>query len=143
VRTYIIRRLLLLIPTLLLVATLIFIIVKSVPSDIIDAMQPGVEDVELDRPSMERELGLDAPVIVQYGRWLGVVPQVDGSFSGVFQGDLGTSWWTKVTVVELLALKWPVTLELGLMGLIVAQLIALPIGIYSALWQDEWGENKE
>ena len=139
-RTYIIRRLLILIPTLLVITLLIFFLVQLILGDVIDAMQAGVEDVELDRLAMERTLGLDAPAIVQYARWLGVVPQVDGSFSGVFQGNLGVSWWTRMTVVELVALKWPVTLELGLMGLIVAQLIALPIGIYSALRQDKWGD---
>ena len=139
-RAYIIRRLLILIPTLLLVTLLIFFLVQLVPGDIIDAMQGATPDVKLDRAALERELGLDAPAIVQYGRWMGFAPQVDGSFSGVFQGDLGVSWWRAMPVVELLAKAWPVTLQLGLMGLIIAQLIALPIGIYSALRQDKWGD---
>ncbi len=143
-RTYIIRRLLILIPTLLLVTLIVFILVRLVPGDVIDAMMtaPGVRGdiAELDRPAIERELGLDRPMLVQYARWMGVIPQADGSFSGVFQGNFGISWWTHMTVIDCVALKWPVTLELGLMGLIIAQLIALPIGIYSALRQDKWGD---
>jgi len=110
------------------------------PGEITDAMigTMGVED--LDKEAIMRRLGLDAPLVVQYGRWMGVVPQVEGNFSGLFQGSLGASWWTGSSVGELIAVRWPVTLELGLMGLIIAQLIALPIGIFSALRQDKWGD---
>jgi len=114
--------------------------VHLTPGDIIDAMRSKALDVELDRAAIEKALGLDAPLTTQYGRWLGVVPQVDGNFSGVFQGDFGVSWWQSVPVVDLIAPRWPVTLELGLMGLIIGQLIALPIGVFSALRQDKWGD---
>ena len=88
---------------------------------------------------IERDLGLDAPALVQYARWMGFAPQVDGSFRGIFQGDLGNSWRQKgFSVVHLLTNAWPVTLELGIMAIIISQLIALPIGIYSALRQDMW-----
>ena len=139
---YVIRRLLIMIPTLLLVSLIIFFVVRFIPGDIIDAMlaSPGAADVEIDRAAVEHEMGLDAPVMVQYGRWLGVWPQMDDTFSGIFQGDLGVSGWQRISVLELVAGKWPVTLELGLLGLIIAQLIALPIGIYSALRQDKWGD---
>jgi len=138
-RAYIIRRLLLVIPTLFLVSMLTFLLVHLIPGDIIDAMQ-SVPDIALDRPMLERKLGLDRPIYVQYGRWLGVVPQMDGNFSGVFQGDLGMSFVQRESAGKLVAIAWPVTLELGLMGLIIAQLIALPIGIYSALRQDKWSD---
>jgi peptide/nickel transport system permease protein len=139
-RAYIIRRLLIIIPTLLLVSIMIFFLIRLMPGDIIDAMMSHNPDVELDRPMLERQLGLDAPVLTQYGRWMGVTPQMDGSFSGLFQGDLGISSWNRKTVVELVAEKWPVTFELSLMALIVSLLIALPIGMYSALRQDKWGD---
>jgi len=139
-RAYIIRRLLIMIPTLLLVSLLVFFVVRLMPGDIIDAMISVNPDVEIDRPAMERDLGLDSPVLVQYGRWMGVAPQTDGSFRGIFQGDLGYSLWNRKPVVELLAAKWPVTLQLSLMSLIISLLIALPIGIYSALRQDKWGD---
>ena len=136
---YIVRRLLLMIPTVLGVSFIIFFVVQLVPGDIIDAMQQ-VPDIKLDRAALERQLGLDAPLPVQYGRWMGFLPERDGNFSGVFQGDLGESFFQKMSVVELVAIAWPVTIELGLMALIVAQLIALPIGTYSALRQDGWGD---
>jgi len=140
-RNYIIRRLLLVIPTLLLASLAIFFLAYLIPGDAIDAMlAAGGWEEEIDRAMLERTLGLDAPVLVQYARWMGVVPQTDGSFSGIFQGNLGMSWMSRMSVVELLRLKWPVTLELGLMGLIIGQSIALPIGIFSALRQDEWGD---
>ena len=139
-RAYIIRRLLLMIPTLFLVSLIIFLLTHLIPGDVIDAMQAGVTDVKLPRAELERQLGLDVPLMHQYGRWMGVVPQADGSFSGVFQGDLGSSLWRKVPVVQLVAQKWPVTVELSIMALIIAQLIALPIGVYSALRQDKWGD---
>jgi peptide/nickel transport system permease protein len=137
---YIIRRLLVLIPTLLLMTFLIFFLVHLIPGDAIDAMQAGSPDIKLDRAMLERELGLDAPLILQYARWMGLAPQTDGSFSGIFQGDFGYSWARRMPVVKLLDYTWPVTLELALMGLLVAQLIALPIGIFSALRQDTWGD---
>jgi peptide/nickel transport system permease protein len=140
VRNYIIRRLLILIPTVLLVTIIVFFVVFLVPGDIIDAMRSKALDVVLDRAAIEKALGLDAPVIIQYGRWLGVVPQADGNLSGLFQGDFGVSWWQSLPVVELIAPRWPVTLELGVMSLIIAQLIALPVGIFSALRQDTWGD---
>ena len=140
-RNYIIRRLLLMIPTIFLVSLIIFCLVRVVPGDVIDAMMASnVQDVRVDRDRLEQMLGLDKPLLTQYGRWLGIAPQADGSFSGVFEGNLGKSLWESESVVELLALKWPVTLELGLLGLIIGQLIALPIGIYSALRQDTAGD---
>jgi peptide/nickel transport system permease protein len=128
------------IPTLLFVSIIIFFLIHFIPGDIIDAMMAANPDAELDRKALERMLGLDAPLLVQYGRWLGVFPLADGTLGGIFQGKLGRSWWARKPVVELVALKWPVTLELGIMGLIMAQFIAIPIGIYSALRQDKWGD---
>ena len=138
-RNYVIRRLLLMIPTLLGVSFLIFFVVQLVPGDIIDQMQM-VPDIRLDRAELEHRLGLDAPIFVQYGRWMGVVPQMDGKLSGVLQGNLGKSFLQKLSVVELMVIAWPVTLELGIMAFILAQLIALPIGTYSALRQNKWGD---
>jgi len=140
-RAYIIRRLLLVIPVVLVVSFIIFGLTSLMPGDAIDAMlaMSGAEE-HLDRGMVEHVLGLDAPFLVRYGRWLGVVPQVEGNFSGVFQGDLGITWRERIPLVKRIAQVFPVTLELGLMGIIIAQLIALPIGIYSALRQDKWGD---
>ena len=147
-RAYIIRRLLLIIPTLFLVSLIIFFIIRLIPGNVIDLMVQqtqgrgggGVGIEESDRAAVAKALGLDVSIPVQYGRWIGVVPQADGSFRGVFQGNLGTSLWKGTPVLEDIAVRWPVTFELGLMGLIIGQLIALPIGIFSALRQDTWGD---
>ncbi len=138
-RSYILRRLLMLIPTVFLVSILVFFLVDLMPGDGVDAMlaQGGV-DMEFDREALEALLGLDAPKIVQYGRWLGVAPQKDGEFRGVLQGDFGVSWRERIPVIKLLSLKFPVTLELGILALLIAESIALPIGILSALRQDKW-----
>jgi peptide/nickel transport system permease protein len=137
---YIARRLLIMIPTILFATVVIFSLVNLLPGDIVDAMMADSPDVRLDRAAIERTLGLDAPLIVQYGRWLGVMPGPDGRLSGIFQGNLGHSFWARKSVVELVALKWPITFQLGLMGLLVAQLIAIPVGVYSAARQDSWGD---
>ena len=145
-RAYVIRRLLLMIPTLFIASIIIFFIIRLIPGDVIDQMirtmgQEGtVADLETLRAVIEKAMGLDVPVFTQYGRWIGVVPQADGSLSGIFQGDLGNSLMKGLPVANLIAQKWPVTLELGLLALIVAQLIGLPIGVYSALRQDTWGD---
>ena len=144
-RIYIIRRLALMIPTLLIVSMVIFLLIRLIPGSVVDAMigaQESVSGVTLnvDRAAIEKALGLDVPMPTQYGRWIGVLPGADGSFSGLIQGDFGTSMWRGTSVGEEIATRWPVTLELGFMALIIAQIIALPIGIFSALRQDTWGD---
>jgi len=138
-RAYVVRRLLIAIPTLLIVSLIIFFLMRVLPGDIVNVMMQSAEG-EIDRAQVERELGLDAPLLIQYGRWMGFAPQADGNFSGIFQGNWGISWWTWSPVTKLVATKWPVTLELGVMAIIVSQLIALPIGIYSAIRQDTIGD---
>ncbi len=146
-RAYIIRRVLLMIPTLFIVSLIVFFMVRLIPGTIVDAMvaeqmRGGVGGVmgTADREALEHALGLDVPILTQYGRWIGVLPGVDGSISGLLQGDLGDSLWKGTPVLDEIATRWPVTLELGFLGLIVANLIALPIGIFSALRQDTWGD---
>jgi len=140
VRAYAVRRLLILIPTLLAISLVVFLLTSLIPGDIVTSIQARIPEEVIDRAAMEKALGLDQPLMVQYGRWLGILHQADGKFSGVFQGNLGNSWWRDEPVTKLIRLKWPVTIELGLMALIVAQIIALPIGTYSALRQDRWDD---
>ena len=128
-RTYIIRRLLLLVPTLFIVSGMVFLLIRLVPGDIIDAMaiEMGPEaGGSLDRAAIERRLGLDVPIHIQYGRWIGEI----------LQGNLGTSLRGDEPVVEQILPRLPVTLELGVMAIVIGLLIALPVGIYSAIRQD-------
>ena len=74
-RVYIIRRLLLFIPTLVLLSIVVFLTVRFIPGDVIDAMLGELQWVggDIDRATLERRLGLDVPVWVQYGRWIGEI----------------------------------------------------------------------
>jgi len=138
VRTYIIKRLLLVIPTMLLVSIVVFFLMRLIPGDIIDQMvDERLAFTEVERGAIERAMGLDVPVVQQYGRWLGVVPNKDGNFSGILQGDLGMSLWSPTTpVARQIFDRLPVTLELGLLALLMQVIIAMPIGVYSAIRQD-------
>ncbi len=140
-RAYIIRRLLLMIPTLFLVSLIVFFIIRLIPGSIIDMIVAEAQSIApAQRHQIEHDLGLDVPAHIQYGRWMGVLPGADGSFSGLLQGDLGDSLWSRTPVIDDIKARWPVTLEISLLGLMVIVLIGLPIGMYSALRQDTWGD---
>ena len=143
-RAYIIRRLLLIIPTLFILSILVFLSVRFLPGDVIDAMlgKPEFIGLELDREAVERILGLDVPVYVQYGRWIGVLPTPDwvtgeSHLKGILQGSLGHSLFgDHMPVEERILGRLPVTVELGVMAIVIGLVIALPVGIYSAIRQD-------
>ena len=146
-RAYLIRRLLLIIPTLLILSILVFLSVRFIPGDVIDAMAARMVGGDLgsggliDREALEHMLGLDVPVYVQYGRWLGVLPTPDfvtkeSHFNGLLQGTLGESLMSSFTVEEKIIGRLPVTIQLGVMAIVIGLVIALPVGIYSAIRQD-------
>ena len=145
-RAYIIRRLLLIIPTLWILTILVFLSVRFLPGDVIDAMVARLESenfglVEIDREALERMLGLDVPVHVQYGRWIGVLPTPDWFtgeyyYNGLLQGTFGESLMGVFSVEEKIIGRLPVTIELGVLAIVIGLLIALPVGIYSAIRQD-------
>ena len=126
-RAYIIRRVLLLIPTFLLLSILVFLSLRFLPGDAIDALAAQMAsfmDPDIDREKLERMLGLDRPMYVQYGRWLG----------GIFlHGTLGDSLLGAWRVEEKILARLPATLELGVMAIVIGLLIGLPVGIYSAM----------
>ena len=144
-RAYIIRRLLLLIPTLFILTILVFLSVRFIPGDAIDTMVAEMEawnatGADIDREALERMLGLDVPVYVQYGRWIGVLPTPDWvtgetDFNGLLQGTFGQSLFGG-SVEERILGRLPVTIELGVMAIVIGLVIALPVGIYSAIRQD-------
>ena len=128
-RAYIIRRLLLIIPTLFILSILVFLSVRFIPGDVIDLMAARMRDfgIVIDRESIERMLGLDVPVYVQYARWVGDI---------FLHGSLGESLLRDTPITGMILDRLPVTIELGVMALIIGFLIALPVGIYSAIRQD-------
>ena len=128
-RAYLIRRLLLIIPTLFILSAMVFLSVRFIPGDVIDALEGRMSYLAepLDRDAMERILGLDQPVAVQYVRWL----------SHIFlRGTLGKSLLGNRTVEAKIWARVGPTLQLGLMALFIALVVALPVGVYSAIRQD-------
>lgn len=133
-RAYLIRRLFLLIPTLFLVTVVLFLVIRLMPGNVIELMvmqhtQEQAGEMQLDEDMIREMMGLNLPVPVQYARWV----------SGIFlRGDFGKSLWTERTLVEEMKERIPVTFELGLLTVIIANVIGIPIGIYSAIRQDTW-----
>ena len=132
-QAYIVRRLLALVPTLFFASVIVFVTVRLIPGDIIDLMlsQNDIAAAKMGREQLERALGLDQPMWLQYWRWVGKI---------LFHGDFGNSLWQSTPVGEFLLARLPITFELGLMALIVALSIAIPIGVYSATRQDSAGD---
>ena len=141
-RVFIIRRLLLIIPTVFVTSLIVFFAIRLIPGSVVDIMESQYSAYyNVPRDVIEKRLGLDVSIIKQYGRWIGVVPQADGKISGVLEGDFGESiWYANSVLKDQIGPRWPITLELTLMGLVISLLIALPIGIFSALRQDTWGD---
>src|SRR5262245_4513546 len=127
--SYIIRRMLLMIPTLLGAVTLIFLLMRLLPGDVAIYILGSGESSDINKQALEQirqDLGLDQPLIVQYGQWLW----------GAVRLDFGNSYWTRQPVVEELKRRYPITANLAVMSLLVGTLIAIPIGVLSAVRQD-------
>jgi peptide/nickel transport system permease protein len=141
-QAYIIRRLLLIIPTIFVASLIVFFLIRFIPGDIVTKMAAQHIGVwkEADSAAVRARLGLDVPIPVQYGRWIGVIRDQHGSFSGLLQGSLGLSLWGQQSVTGIVLNRLPVTFELATLSLIIAVLIALPIGAYSAIRQDTIGD---
>ncbi len=126
--TYIVRRLLLLIPTLLAISLISFSLIHLAPGDpaLVVLRAQGVQQIsEENLAQIRQEMGLDDPFLVQFGRWLGRTLQL----------DLGTSVRTGSPVSELIFTRLPATIELTVVSLILALLIAVPVGIVTAVKQ--------
>src|SRR5688500_15039209 len=119
---YLVRRLLLTIPVILGVATLVFSLIHLVPGDPAQAML-GEGASAADVADLRSRLGLDRPLLEQYGRFMG----------GLVRGDLGTSFRTSQPVVAAIADRVPATVELAFAAMLVAMLVALPLGIIAAV----------
>jgi peptide/nickel transport system permease protein len=132
-RGYVLRRLAALIPTLFFASLIVFVTVRLIPGDIIDLMlsQNDISANKQSRVQLEAALGLNTPMYIQYFRWIGAL---------LFEGSLGRSLWQNTPVMEDILHRLPVTFELGLYALIIALLIGIPIGVYSAIRQDTTGD---
>jgi peptide/nickel transport system permease protein len=131
--TYAIRRLLGLIPTLFFASLIVFVTVRLIPGDVIDMMlsENDISAQQLSREQLLATLGLDKPMWEQYLHWIAGI---------VSRGDLGHSLWAGDSVWDQLAQRLPVSFELGLIALVFALVLAVPIGVYSAIRQDTAGD---
>jgi peptide/nickel transport system permease protein len=125
VRHYVLRRLVIAIPSLVIASLIVFTLPRLIPGDVVQLMLEE-KAYGKDLEDLRAKLGLDRPIPVQYMVWV----------RQLAEGDLGESLWTHQPVLGELARRMPVTLMLGLMALMVAVVIGVPIGILSAVRQD-------
>lgn len=127
---YIIKRFLLMIPTLLGVAVLVFVLMRVVPGDIVE-LRYTLEGTAVSDELLANErtrLGLDKPVVEQFATWMW----------GIVRFDFGKSMWTENPVTEEIALRLQLSLQVAIMATIFATILSIPLGILAALKQDTW-----
>jgi peptide/nickel transport system permease protein len=126
VRQYVLRRLALAVPTLVLVSVIVFSMMRFMPGDIVIRMVEGhayAPTVE----ALRQELGLDRPATVQYLEWIGGI---------VTRGDFGSSYWTRQPILEEFTQRFPVTLGLAALTILVSVVLGVLVGVVSAVRQD-------
>jgi peptide/nickel transport system permease protein len=121
-RGFFVRRLAIVIPTVLGAVTLVFFFLHMIPGDPVEVML-GETAQQADKEQLREELGLNLPLYIQYGRFI----------TGVFKGNLGDSFFYRRPVTQVIAERAPATVELALAAFLVAGLIAIPLGIIAAL----------
>jgi peptide/nickel transport system permease protein len=125
---YILKRILYMIPTLIGVAVIVFLMLRVVPGDIVELKLRG-DGAAVSQETIEAErtrLGLNKPMIEQFTDWM----------IGLVTLDLGKSMWTEKPVVDEIAVRFGLTIQVAIMATILAVLIALPLGTISALYKD-------
>ena len=134
VRQYLAKRLLLYLPTILLVTLLVFGLMRVIPGEpallILGGASGDANFTDEDLRKMRHELGTDRPIYVQYGDWIW----------GLLHGDLGMSMYYRLPVMEELGPRIPLTIELAVMAGIISFILAVPLGIISAVKQDSVGD---
>jgi peptide/nickel transport system permease protein len=118
---------LLAVPTLAVIMLAVFSIIRLLPGDIVRLMV-AEQNYAVDEDALRERLGLNDPLPIQFMKWSG----------NVLTGDLGHSLWTRRAISTELRQRFPVTIELGLYSVLIGLVIALPIGILSAIRQDTW-----
>jgi peptide/nickel transport system permease protein len=127
---YTANRVLLMIPTLLGVAVLVFFLLRVVPGDVVEIKLRGdggnvsQETIELER----KRMGLDKPLVTQFADWM----------IGMAKLDFGRSMWTERPVTEEIALRLELSLQVAIMATLIAVLLAIPMGTAAALYRDTW-----
>lgn len=129
---YAAKRILLLIPTLFLICVIVFALLRMIPGSAVDYMVYQLQTAGIETtPERVREmLHMDQPAVRQFADW----------FLGLFRGDMGSSLFQSDNVWDIIKRQLPVTLELGLLSLIFANLISIPLGVFCAARQDSVGD---
>lgn len=129
---YIVKRLLLVVPTLIGAAALVFFMMRLIPGDIcmVRLGSGGTSFTEQALADCHREIGLDRPISVQFADFI-------WGFSHL---DLGTSMWSGKPVIDEIAARFPISLEIAVLATVVAVIIAIPLGTISALRQNSWAD---
>src|SRR6266446_4099261 len=125
-RQYVLRRLALAVPTLVLVSVIVFAIMRLMPGDVVIRMVEGhayAPTVD----ALRKELGLDRPAHTQYLEWIGGI---------VLRGDFGSSYWTRQPIWDEFIRRFPITLELAGLTILTSVVIGVLVGIVSAVRQD-------
>jgi peptide/nickel transport system permease protein len=125
-KRYVLRRLALAVPTLGLVSVIVFSMMRLMPGDVVLRMVEGQAYAPTVN-ALRRELGLDRPVYLQYLDWVGGI---------LFRGDFGQSYWTRQPILDEFTSRFPVTLELATLTILISLLIGIVIGVVSAVRQD-------
>ncbi len=129
-KQYLIKRFFLMFPTLLGVAMLIFFLIRVVPGDVVELRLAGDSNSVSEQTLAEEraKFGLDRPVWEQFVTWIW----------GAIRFDFGKSMWTGAPIYEEIKLRFALSLQLAIMATIVAVLLAIPLGVISAIKQDTW-----
>jgi peptide/nickel transport system permease protein len=124
---YLVRRLLLMVLTLFGMSVLIFVMLRLVPGDIADILTnaSGISDPK-EKAKIAHELGIDQPILVQYGQWIG----------GLFRGDLGFAYVSEQPAIDEILPRIPISGKLAGMALFFAVLLGVPLGVISAVRQN-------
>ena len=131
---YVIKRLLLFIPTMILISIVVFVIMRLIPGDpAIQLLSGALGDASYtqeDLDALRAQLGTDRHIVVQYGNWIWDMVRL----------DFGTSLLQSTPISDDLKDRFPITIELAILALIMASVVAVPLGVFSAVNQDKIGD---
>ena len=133
-QTYIIKRVLLFIPTVILLTALVFVLMRLIPGDPALSILVGplgeFQYTQADLDELRAELGTDKPIYEQYGRWIW----------GILHWDFGLTFYSKTPIVDDIVRTFPVTLELAIIAIVLSSVVAIPLGVLSAVKQDSMAD---
>jgi peptide/nickel transport system permease protein len=133
--SYLVKRILLFIPTLVMVSLIVFFLMRVIPGDpaLVLLMGDSGEGrfTEEDLAAVRHKLGTDRPLLVQYSTWA----------LGMLKGDMGVSMYYQEPVIQELRRRVPITLQLATMAILISFIISVPLGVLTAVRQDTWVDH--